>query len=375
MAHAYTPGLSVLEATRVRRERRLPIEGEVVVTVGQRVHATDVVAKTEIPGAVYPINLANKLGILPADVASCLEVKVGDLVERGQTLARSKGLWGLFRTPLPSPVTARVESISSVTGQMMLRLSSTPLAVLAYIEGEVVDVTPGDGCVVETVASLVQGIIGVGGEKEGVLAALVDSPDVDPSPDDVKDEHKDKILVAGRHVSLAVFQRAAEVGARGLIAGSISDSDLVEILGYDLGVAITGSEKLPTTLIATEGFGSLPMAERTFKLLVGHAGRTASINGATQIRAGVIRPEIVVPLGPEARPRQAEAGEEGRLEIGTRLRVVREPYFGLLGRVAALPHEPIVIETEARVRVLDVHLDDGRTVTLPRANVELVIGG
>ncbi len=375
MAHAYTPGLSVLESAVVRRERRLPIEGEVVVKVGDKVAATDIVAKTEIPGAVYPLNLANKLGILPADVESCLEVKVGEAVERGATLARSKGLWGFFCTPLPSPVTAKVESISHITGQMMLRLASTPLAVQAYISGKVVEVSPGDGCVVEAIASLVQGIIGVGGEKEGVLARIVDRPDADASPDTITHEHKDKILIAGRYVSLPVFQRAAEVGARGLIAGSISDSDLVQILGYDLGVAITGSEKLPTTLIATEGFGSLPMAERTFKLLCSHVGQTASINGATQIRAGVIRPEIVVPLGVDARPRQAAAGEEGLLEIGTRLRVVRDPYFGLLGRVAALPHEPIVIETEAKVRVLDVALDDGRTVTLPRANVELVIGG
>ena len=331
MAHAYTPGLSVLESAVVRRERRLPIEGEVVVKVGDKVAATDIVAKTEIPGAVYPLNLANKLGILPADVESCLEVKVGEAVERGATLARSKGLWGFFCTPLPSPVTAKVESISHITGQMMLRLASTPLAVQAYISGKVVEVSPGDGCVVEAIASLVQGIIGVGGEKEGVLARIVDRPDADASPDTITHEHKDKILIAGRYVSLPVFQRAAEVGARGLIAGSISDSDLVQILGYDLGVAITGSEKLPTTLIATEGFGSLPMAEPTFKLLCSHVEQTASINGATQIRAGVIRPEIVVPLGVDARPREAAAGEEGLLEIGTRLRVVRDPYFGLLG--------------------------------------------
>ena len=38
------------------------------------------------------------------------------------------------------------------------------------------------------------------------------------------------------------------------------------------------------------------MAARTFGLFQALQGRTASINGATQIRAGVIRPEVIVPL-------------------------------------------------------------------------------
>ena len=358
----------------MRRERRLPIEGEVVVTEGQRVSATDVVARTEIPGAVYPLNIANKLGILPTDVESVLEVREGDKVERGQSVARSKGLWGLFRTPLPSPVGARVESISHVTGQMMLRLSSTPLEVLAYLSGTVVKVNPGDGCVVQTEGALVQGILGVGGEKEGALEILARGPDEDLDPGVINEAHRDKILVAGRYASLPLFEAATRAGARGLIVGSIADSDLVQILGYDLGVAITGSEKIPTTLIITEGFGSLPMAHRTFDLLGKHAGKTASINGATQIRAGVIRPEIVIPFEGEAALSHEEE-ESGLLEIGTHVRIVREPHFGALGNVSALPAEPMVIETEAKVRVLEVELPGGQRVMLPRANVELVVGG
>ena len=69
-----------------------------------------------------------------------------------------------------------------------------------------------------------------------------------------------------------------------------------QILGYTLGVAITGSEDLITSLIVTEGYGKIQMGQQTFDLLNGHSGMLASINGATQIRAGVIRPEIVIPL-------------------------------------------------------------------------------
>ena len=153
--------------------------------------------------------------------------------------------------------------------------------------------------------------------------------------------------------------------------GGIHDSDLRALLGYELGVAITGSESLGLTLVVTEGFGEINMAARTFDLLKAQEGMMASINGATQIRAGVVRPEIIIPV--EAREDMVGTGSTGdALDIGTPIRIIREPYFGRLGRVFALPVELQELETEAKVRVLEVELEDGNKVVLPRANVEII---
>jgi hypothetical protein len=43
-----------------------------------------------------------------------------------------------------------------------------------------------------------------------------------------------------------------------------------------------------------------------------------------------------------------------------------------MGVIEELPHELVRIETGASVRVLRAKLDDGRQVTVPRANVELL---
>jgi hypothetical protein len=97
-----------------------------------------------------------------------------------------------------------------------------------------------------------------------------------------------------------------------------------------------------------------------------------SINGATQIRAGVVRPEIIIPFEPHE-PRSVETeAVGGLLEVGAPIRIIREPYFGKLGRVSAMPIGLEPLETEARVRVLEVELADGSRITLPRANVELI---
>jgi hypothetical protein len=135
-------------------------------------------------------------------------------------------------------------------------------------------------------------------------------------------------------------------------------------------VAITGSEDLGLTLILTEGFGHIRMADRTWDLLGSMAGRMASVSGATQIRAGVMRPEILIPREDAASAQHEDHGTG--LESGMLVRVIRQPYFGRIGRVSGLPSELQPLDTEAKVRVLVVEFSDGERAVVPRANVERI---
>ena len=72
MAHAYTPGLRVTERAVLRRERRLPLKGDVLVARGDRVDADTVVARTELPGNVQTVNVAAQLAIDPPRVPESL---------------------------------------------------------------------------------------------------------------------------------------------------------------------------------------------------------------------------------------------------------------------------------------------------------------
>ncbi len=370
MAHAYTPGLLVRERAVIRKRRMLPIRGQVLVRTGDRVRAQQIVARAELPGNVQLVNIAHHLGIEPADVPAKLKVQVGERIQRGQPLAENVGLFGLFRSVVSSPCDGEVEAVSAVTGQLILREPNIPLELTAYLSGEVVDVIEDEGVELAAVGTIVQGILGVGGEKFGRLAVVVKSPTEELRPEDVPADAKGLILVGGQRASLSAYRVAAERGAVGVVVGSFDDADLSQILGYDLGIAITGGEDIPTTLILTEGFGRLAMAERTFALLKKLEGREASINGATQIRAGVIRPEIIVSSDEAVGELRQETITETR--VGSLVRIIREPHFGTLARIKALPSEPVVIESGATVRVMVVELPDGREHILPRANVELI---
>ena len=373
MAHSYTPGLTVTEQTMVHRRRLLPLPGKLLVNNGDRVKADQAVARAELPGKVYPVNLANQLSIAPDEIKEYVVKKEGDLVQKDEILAENKPLIKWFKTEITSPITGTIESLSTVTGQVLLREPPRILDLLAYIDGTVVELIPQQGVVVEASCSLVQGIFGIGGETWGEITVAVESPEEPLSPDRLSASMKGKIVVGGSFLSAETMTKAREIGAAGLVVGGIHDKDLRALLGYDLGVAITGTERVGFTLILTEGFGTIPMARKTFKLLSAHAGQKASISGATQIRAGVIRPEIIIPKESTIAAAAVQRQREG-IRLGDPVRIIRDPLFGRIGEVSALPPDLVKIPTESEVRVLEVKFADGSRTVVPRTNVEVIEG-
>ncbi|MDR4466267.1 MAG: hypothetical protein MRJ66_18585 [Nitrospira sp.] len=373
MAHSYTPGLTVTDHTVIHRRRMLPLPGNVLVKVGDTVRSDQVVARAELPGKVFPINLANQLSVAPGEIKDYLTKKEGERVDKDEILAENKPLIKWFKTEIPSPVTGTIESVSTVTGQVLLREPPRVLDLLAYVDGGIVDTIPQQGVVVETTCSLVQGIFGIGGETSGEIVMAVKASDEPLTPSHFTGAMKGKVVVGGSFLSADAMKQAKGVGVAGLVVGGIHDEDLRALLGYDLGVAITGTEQVGFTLILTEGFGPIPMAAKTFKLLSAHAGRQASISGATQIRAGVIRPEIIVPQAGAQAKGAVRAQREG-IRLGDPVRIIRDPMFGRIGEVSGLPPELTKIPTESEVRVLEVRLSDGKTVVVPRTNIEVIEG-
>lgn len=373
MAQAYTPGLKVIRRHWHSCRRLLPVTGEVVVAAGDRVEAEEVVARTSLPGDVSPVNLANALSISPAEVPDTLLHQVGDEIAAGAPLARNAGLFGWFPKEYSAPVAGTIEAVSPVTGQVILRGLPHAVEVKAFLQGRVTEVIPGRGVVIEAAVTLVQGIFGVGGETYGVLRMAGTAPDTVLTADLIKPDMRGAIIVGGARVTAEALTAARAHGVAAIVAGGIDDHDLRDFLGFDLGVAVTGSEALGLTVIVTEGFGNTPMAERTHRLLAARAGSAAAVNGATQIRAGVIRPEIVIPWPDDhASETQAPIAEAGHLAIGRQVRMIRDPYFGMLGIIVELPAEAQILGSESRARVVVVELAAGERITVPRANVELI---
>jgi len=369
-AHAYTPGLKVKRAMIIDKLRRLPIPGEVLHNVGDKVNYDTKVARTEISGEPEIVKVAMILGVEAEDMSRFMLKKPGDKVKEGENIAFYSALWGLIKKNVPSPKIGVIESVSEVTGQVIVRGSPIPVEVDAYLPGTIVEVVPREGAVVQTYGAFIQGIFGIGGETHGEIKVVVAANSDDITPDKISPDCKGKVLIGGSLVTLEAMKKAAEVGVSAVVVGGVRHNDLTNFTGQEIGVAITGQEEVGITLIITEGFGKMNMSATTFNLLKSFEGHLACVNGATQIRAGVLRPEIIIP--------HEEKGEDKGdtfamgMVPGTPVRIIRQPYFGVIGVVDSLPVELQAMESESMLRVLTVKLQDGTTATVPRANVEII---
>ncbi len=372
MAHAYTPGLKVAARTIIEKTRKLPLLGEVLVKKGDKIPAPTIVAKTELPGKVYPINVAGQLGLGKAnELMECMLKKDGDNVKKGELVAQSKGFFGFFRSEYKAPINGTITQISNITGQVIFNAPAIPVQIDAYVDGEVKEEIPNEGVIIKTEGVHIQGIIGLGGETFGEIKIIATDPAQVVEEDQITDELKGKIIVCGSKITTQALAKAGKIGVSGVITGGFDYQDIKDILGEDLGVAITGHEDIGYTLILTEGFGTIPMADRTYNLLKKYEGYKASINGATQIRAGVMRPEIIIVHDHQLEDSTHKNYAQSGLERGDQIRIIRAPYFGKLGKVISLPVELHKVESGTWVRVMTAEVD-GKEVLIPRANVEVI---
>ena len=438
------------QITLVRKTRKLPLPGEVLVKVGDIVKPDTPIAKIAVkPGIPWVIPAARLLGVEPAQLSKSMLKGIGDSVKTKEVFARAEqGLYG--RKELESPTDGVIESISDRSGRVTIReefgkeeppvtfdvafeikckpeelpqhmlrtvgqevkkgqmiakkgeaqafFTKTALApvsgiisdidtktgkvtisrpfreviVNAYVEGRVSEVMETRGCVIETPGIKLNGIFGLGRETHGEIMVLANGPDQVLEADMITDDCKGKIIIGGSFATNDAFSKAIEVGAKGVVTGTANYFNLTQSLGVKLGIGITGQEDIPLTVILMEGFGHLDMRREVWETLAALEGMTASMNGATQIRAGAIRPEIIVSFfgyeGELAKPVRYDID----LRQGAQIRIVNEPYFGAVGTIAEITKEPVMIETEAKVPVVKVLLANGEQVVVPRANVEML---
>lgn len=386
----------------MRRERRLPLSGEILVRTGEAVNPETVVGYNSAEECLHIL----RLDVDESRVLAKLLRNVGDTVKRGEPVAYYMYFFGLGYREYVSPVNGTISSFDRSSGTMVIREHARPVTAGMY--GVVEEVIEGHSVIVSARGALVEGTAGWGELAHGQLLVLADSPEQDLDAQRIGPHCRGKIVVAGALADSRALLAAYRHGARAVVAGGINKAEGDEFerfvadmsyeeyaarfysSGHEIDVDNHGGlDRVTMTVLATDGFGRTPMRAEAFALLRAGEGREAYVDGGTGGPEGRL-PEVAVtgphpaqagtPAAPAANEVCAAArcrmpcGLWGGLAEGMRVRVVSGPSRGRAGWIAAWGSD-IVLETGHVTTGARLRLADGTEVDVPVANIEIVETG
>ncbi|TKJ30579.1 MAG: hypothetical protein CEE40_04420 [Chloroflexi bacterium B3_Chlor] len=341
----------------IRRERLLPLRGEVLVTTGQRVQPSNIIARTIVPSGIHLLNVAKALAVDSTDFSRHMRVGIGDRVAEGDVLAGGGGVSRFFGRAYRSPIGGVVAGTSN--GRVLIQSSSSTLELAAHYRGTVINVMSGLGAIIEIRGALVQGVWGSDKEGFGVLKLVVDDPAkaIDPKAIDVT--CRGTVLAGAFSVGEEALYRAQQMEIQGIVVGGL-DTRLQDLV-----------HSMPFPVVVTEGMGRFAICRPIFDLLQAYEGQEASIRGTIEARGGAVRPEIIIYVPRTDEGAEPEARPKLLLERGSQVRIVRGPHMGETGEVVDCPLHARQLPTGASGRGVEVRLESSEEVLVAQANVEL----
>ncbi|MBI4785656.1 MAG: hypothetical protein HY782_01230 [Chloroflexi bacterium] len=348
----------VVPLTRIRRERLLPMRGEVVATIGSRVDPLDIIARSKGLGHLRPVPVGRYMNLSETALPKYLLKKPGDEVAARDIIASKPELMGTLQRIYRAPGAGRVAAVQGTW--LTVELAEAPVELKALYRGSVINVMPSVGAVVEATGSLVQGVWGSGGEGYGVLKKIVDAPTEVLDADKIDVSARGAVLLAGAGVTEQTLRRSSHERVAGIIVGGLAPN--LRAVIAELGLPV----------LVTEGFGERAMAAPIFDLLAAHQGEETSLNTTTSARGGV-RPEIFIPaISMSGAPLDPQSLSPLVAQVGAAVRVLDGIHEGALGKIANVPEFPQPMESGVSAWGADIQLAGGEQVFVPWQNLELI---
>lgn len=339
--------------TTIIRERLLPVSGNVVVRIQQKVTAGEVVAETRWAREHALLDVARMLGVSPAAADKLIKCQIDDKLAASAEIAVGRGF---FPRTVRAPREGRVVAVGG--GQVLMEVGEAKMELRAGMPGTVIQVIPNRGVVIQTSGGLVQGVWGNGRVDAGLLINLMEAPDTVLMAGRVDVSLRGSIILGGMIKNVETLQVLAELPARGLIASSITPA------------LISKAREMRFPILVTEGIGALPMNSAAYKLLSTNAKREVALNAEAYDRYTGARPEVVIPLPISSEPPMPNEVET--FAPGLQVKMRRPPAMGMLGTVVAVKPGLTTLPSGLRALAAEVKLENNETVIVPLVNMEVV---
>lgn len=358
----------VKKNVKLRRTRVLPVDGEVVLRIGQATNAETVVARAVRDASLYIVNAHEQLpDVNPKNIAKHIIPKIGTPIEKDKTrlLRQKKGWWGK-----PKAILAKHDGILREirNGYLIISSRNQEVNLRAMIAGQVTKVIPNRGVEIEVAGSIVQGVwssaeqkkdklSSIGRDASGIIKLLTQSPSAIPTEASLESS-RGNLVVAGHLDNPHLVEVAEKFSVAGFIVGSVTAA------------VLDAAAKFRIPVLVTDGFGQKMMNAPAFNLFKELDGRAACILGDT---VNGNRPEVIIPDPNIASSTQLLEEEEFLLEPDQRVRLIGTEFDGLIGRVLHIHHRPTLSPIGIYTTGAEVSVKDGQVVFVPLANLDIII--
>ena len=355
-------------------KRYLKGPGTILAQKNTEIAPHDIIGRYKITGGFSVVNLAKELNVSPGDVPKYLKKTVGDTVFKGELLADRKGLFSSAQIIAPND--SIFESVSSTTGEARFKMIPREFSLTSGVFGVVDNVDRERGEVtIKCVMTEIYGVVGTGSDKEGFLSVISGPGDL-VSPSKITAEHRGQILVAGSLLMEETIKQALSNSVSGIICGGLNMDDYLAMV-----TSFSPSKRIGTeigiSIIATEGFGIIPIGDDFQEVLLRHNSRFAMINGnlgrlllpsddANSIltcRKVSLPPQIAQGVKPEL--------SVAEIKPGIKVRLVWPPFMGAQGVVGSVDASPTTLESGISTYLLTVETSK-RKIKVPYSNVEII---
>lgn len=365
----------------VRIRRILKGKGTINVSKGREVAPSDIIGISQVSSGFRTIKLAQALEVSGDQAARYLKRPLGQRIYKGELLAQKVQLFGGKKIVI-SPTDAVLDFLNPHTGELRLTFFPKKHELPAGVYGIVDGIDSDRGIVIiRTQASIVYGMFGSGGVRDGILQTvgkrdeLIGKPKVSP-------DYEGQILLGGSLVFRNAIASAISSGISGIITGGINAGDYKGMAGGRLTFPQKLHSDVGISVIVCEGFGPVPIGEDIYDALTSYNGRFVSINGNAGIiylpsydESCIVKVRMVELKPFPDNPQDFENNDVSKvseLRLGLKVRITGNSFAGNIGKISSLDATETVLPSGIQTFMATVETKR-RKIQVPVANLEVIL--
>jgi hypothetical protein len=275
------------------------------------------------------MSISKELGVSPRLVKDHLVVSDGEIVDKGDVIAKRSVSMGMMERVVKAISDGRLSYRRIDSGVVDIMSPFSESTVVAGISGRVRMIIPETNqkrqLILSTEAYVAHPVICGGESISGRLGIIKEGSSV-YFPEDVKSELRGKIVLAGRELNSMLYEALVEVGALGVIVGGMNISDFINL----------GMKAIPVFVM--EGWGVVPV-NSIFLDFLNKSKESYVYMDVSNEKLVVYNPDFEF---------ENERENEFYIEIeeGMVIQVWDQPYWGFSGTVEKVLHEEDLIQVK-----------------------------